>query len=110
MKKQVEELRRKSDLTSQQLQGEVQELEALLKAAFPGDVVEEVGKGRAGGDVVQKVIGPNGLESGVILWESKRTRRLGRRLADKEPCRSTHGWWVVNKIWTSCEQNQRGRS
>lgn len=79
MKKQVEELRRKSDQTSQQLQGEVQELEleALLKAAFPGDLIEEVAKGRAGGDVVQKVIGPHGLESGVILWESKRTRSWG---------------------------------
>jgi hypothetical protein len=79
MKKQVEELRRKSDQTSQQLQGEVQELEleALLKTAFPGDVIEEVAKGRAGGDVVQKVIGPNGLEAGVILWESKRTRAWG---------------------------------
>lgn len=76
MKKQIEELRRKSDQTSQQLQGEVQELEleALLKSAFPGDVIEEVAKGRAGGDVVQKVIGPNGLECGVILWESKRTK------------------------------------
>ncbi len=76
MKKQVEELRRKSDQTSQQLQGEVQELEleAMLKAAFPGDLIEEVGKGRAGGDVVQTVIGPNGFECGVILWESKRTR------------------------------------
>lgn len=79
MKKQIEELRRKSDQTSQQLQGEVQELqlEALLKTAFPGDVIEEVAKGRTGGDVVQKVIGPNGLECGVILWESKRTRSWG---------------------------------
>lgn len=76
MKKQVEELRRKSDQGSQQLQGEVQELEleALLKAAFPSDLIEEVAKGRAGGDVVQHVIGPNGLDCGTILWESKRTR------------------------------------
>jgi hypothetical protein len=79
LRKQVEELRRKSDQGSQQLQGEVQELEleALLKTAFPGDVIEEVAKGRAGGDVVQKVIGPNGLECGVILWESKRTKAWG---------------------------------
>ncbi len=42
MKKQVEELRRKSEQGSQQLQGEVQELEleAMLKAAFPGVRVE----------------------------------------------------------------------
>ena len=39
MRKQVEELRRKSDQGSQQLQGEVQELEleTLLRNAFPGD-------------------------------------------------------------------------
>ena len=76
MKKQVEELRRKSEQSSQQLQGEVLELEleAMLRAAFPADLVEPVPKGRNGGDVVHKVIGPNGLQCGVILWESKRTR------------------------------------
>ena len=76
MKKQVEELRRKSEQGSQQLQGEVQELEleAMLRAAFPGDQIEPVPKGRNGGDIVHKVIGANGLLCGVILWESKRTR------------------------------------
>jgi hypothetical protein len=76
MQRQVEELRRKSEQGSQQLQGEVLELEleAMLRAAFPGDLIEPVPKGRHGGDVVHRVIGPNGLESGVILWESKRTR------------------------------------
>jgi hypothetical protein len=70
MKKQVEELRRKSEQTSQQLQGEVQELEleAMLKSAFPGDLIDPVPKGRNGGDVIHKVIGPNGLQSGTILW------------------------------------------
>jgi hypothetical protein len=79
MKKQVEELRRKSEQTSQQLQGEVQELEleAMLKSAFPGDLIEPVPKGRNGGDVIHKVIGPNGLQSGTILWESKRTKTWG---------------------------------
>lgn len=79
MRKQVEELRRKSELGSQQLQGEVQELEleAMLKAAFPGDLIEPVPKGRNGGDVIHRVVGPNGLQSGTILWESKRTRSWG---------------------------------
>jgi hypothetical protein len=79
MKKQIEELRRKSDQGSQQVQGEVQELEleAVLKTAFPGDHIEEVSKGRAGGDVVQHVIGPNGIDCGTILWESKRTKSWG---------------------------------
>jgi hypothetical protein len=76
MKKQVEELRRKSEQGSQQLQGEVLELEleAMLRTAFPADLIEPVPKGRNGGDVVHKVVGPNGLQCGAILWESKRTR------------------------------------
>ncbi|MGA3315338.1 MAG: DUF2130 domain-containing protein [Candidatus Korobacteraceae bacterium] len=76
MKKQVEELRRKAEQGSQQLQGEVLELEleAMLRTAFPADQIEPVPKGRHGGDVVQKVVGPNGLQCGTILWESKRTR------------------------------------
>jgi hypothetical protein len=76
MRKQAEELRRKSDQGSQQLQGEVLEfeLEVILKAAFPGDRVEPVINGRAGGDILQTVIGPNGLVCGRILWESKRAK------------------------------------
>jgi hypothetical protein len=76
MKKQVEELRRKGDQTSQQLQGEVLELEleAMLRTAFPTDQIEPVPKGRCGGDVIHKVVGPNGLQCGTILWESKRVR------------------------------------
>jgi hypothetical protein len=76
MKKQVEELRRKSEQGSQQLQGEVLELEleAMLRTAFPADLIEPVPKGRNGGDVVHKGVGPNGLECGTILWESKRTK------------------------------------
>jgi hypothetical protein len=79
MKKQVEELRRKSEQASQQLQGEVMELEleAMLKSAFPGDLIEPVPKGRNGGDIIHKVIGPNGLQSGTILWESKRAKTWG---------------------------------
>ncbi|MGA8607815.1 MAG: DUF2130 domain-containing protein [Candidatus Sulfotelmatobacter sp.] len=75
MKKQVEELRRKGEQASQQLQGEVMELEleAMLRTAFPADQIEPVPKGRNGGDVVHKVVGPNGLQCGTILWESKRT-------------------------------------
>jgi hypothetical protein len=76
MGKQIEDLRRKSAEGSQRLQGEVQELEleAMLRAAFPGDLIEPVPIGRNGGDLVHKVVGPNGLQCGTILWESKRTR------------------------------------
>lgn len=76
MRKQVEELRRKSEQGSQQLQGEVGELqlEATLKDAFPGDRFDPVAKGRPGGDVIHTVIGPSGIVCGKILWENKRTR------------------------------------
>jgi hypothetical protein len=76
MQKQIEELKRKSEQGSQQLQGEVQELqlEALLRGSFPHDTVTPVPKGEFGGDAVQQVAGPQGIECGKILWESKRTR------------------------------------
>lgn len=76
MKRQVEELRRKSEQGSQQLQGEVQELEleSMLRSAFPADVIEPEAKGRKGGNVVHKVIASGGVHAGTILWESKRTK------------------------------------
>jgi hypothetical protein len=76
MQKQIEELKRKSEQGSQQLQGEVQELqlEALLRASFPHDLIAPVPKGEFGGDAIQHVATPAGQQCGTILWESKRTR------------------------------------
>jgi len=76
MQRQIEELRRKAEQGSQQLQGEVQELrlESLLKEQFPRDTIEPVAKGVHGGDVVQRVTTDSGRICGSILWESKRTK------------------------------------
>jgi hypothetical protein len=76
MQKQIEELKRRAEQGSQQLQGEVQELqlEEMLAAKFPRDTVDPVPKGEFGGDVLQKVLGPLGQHCGTILWESKRTK------------------------------------
>lgn len=76
MQKQIEELKRKSEQGSQQLQGEVLELELenLLRAKFSFDTIEPVPKGEYGGDVLQRVVSPNGQVVGSILWESKRTK------------------------------------
>ncbi len=76
MQKTIEDLKRKAEQGSQQLQGEVQELEleALLKAKFPRDTIDPVPKGEFGGDVLQRVMGPSGQLCGTILWESKRTK------------------------------------
>lgn len=76
MQKQIEDLKRRAEQGSQQLQGEVQELEleAILRGKFPRDTIEPVPKGEHGGDVMQHVIGPAGQSCGTILWESKRTK------------------------------------
>ena len=76
MQKQIEELKRKAEQGSQQLQGEVQELEleALLSTKFPLDQIQPVPKGEFGGDVLQRVTSSLGQVCGTILWESKRTK------------------------------------
>jgi hypothetical protein len=76
MRVQIDELRRKADLGSQQMQGEVQELalEATLKTAFPADRIAPIEKGRLGADTIQEVMGINGTAAGAILWECKNTR------------------------------------
>lgn len=76
MKRQIEELKRKAEQGSQQLQGEVLELEleSLLAAKFQTDVVEPVPKGEFGGDIVHRVFNSAGQACGTLLWESKRTK------------------------------------
>ncbi|WP_246755744.1 DUF2130 domain-containing protein [Bradyrhizobium sp. CCBAU 53338] len=72
----IEELKRKAELSSQQGLGEAFELELedVLRSRFPADLVEAVGKGEIGADVVQKVNGNVGRNAGTILWETKRTK------------------------------------
>jgi len=76
MQKTIEELKRKAEQGSQQLQGEVQELELenTLKSKFPYDNIEPVPKGEFGGDVLQRVVSLSGQFCGTIIWESKRTK------------------------------------
>lgn len=76
MQNKIEELKRKAEQGSQQLQGEVQELdlEEQLRARFPHDSIEPVAKGEHGGDTLQRVFNSFGKPCGSILWESKRTR------------------------------------
>lgn len=76
MQKQIEDLKRRAEQGSQQLQGEVQELELenLLRLKFPFDAIEPVPKGEFGGDVLHRVIGSGGQIGGTLLWEFKRTK------------------------------------
>ncbi|RZK21543.1 MAG: DUF2130 domain-containing protein [Pedobacter sp.] len=78
-KKLAEEMKRKAEQGSMQLQGEVQELilEELLRSNFPFDLIEEVGKGVRGADCVQVVRNNFGQECGKIIYESKRTKDFG---------------------------------
>lgn len=72
----LKEAMQKAEQGSQQLQGEVMELqlEALLRSKFPRDLVEPVAKGEFGGDALQRVFGASDVSCGSILWESKRTK------------------------------------
>lgn len=74
--KMVEEYKRKLEQGSQQLQGEVLELELenTMKRSFPYDEIKEVPKGVRGADILQVVKNSYGREVGTIVWELKRTK------------------------------------
>ncbi len=70
-----QDLNRKLEQGSQQLQGEALELnlEEKLKKAFPNDDFFPVPKGVEGGDIWQKIRFKDKIV-GSILWETKRTK------------------------------------
>ena len=76
MQKSLEDAQRKGSQVSQQLQGEVQELdlERTLRELYPFDEISEVKKGENGADIRQVVRTEKGTVCGKILWESKRTK------------------------------------
>lgn len=84
-KKLVDEMKRKAEQGSMQLQGEVQEqaLEEMLRAAFPFDIISEVGKGVRGADCIQIVRNSFGQECGKIIYESKRTENFSNEWIEK---------------------------
>ncbi len=81
----IEELKRKSEQGSMQLQGESQEvlLEEILKESFPFDMIEEVGKGVEGADCMQIIRNSAGTVCGRIIYESKRTKAWSNNWLDK---------------------------
>jgi len=80
-----EELTRKLEQGSQQLQGEVLELELenTLGTAFRHDRIEEVKKGVRGADVIQTVCTPAGQVCGKIIWEAKRAEHWSDKWLEK---------------------------
>lgn len=76
LKRMLEEANRKASGVSQQVQGEVLEidLEESLNESFPTDEINPVAKGVSGGDVIQVVKNSKGKVAGSILWETKRAK------------------------------------
>lgn len=84
-RKLADEMKRRAEQGSMQLQGEAQELllEELLKDHFPYDTISEVGKGVEGADSIQTVRNSVGAECGKIIFESKRTKTFNAAWIDK---------------------------
>jgi hypothetical protein len=84
MQKQIEDLKRRAEQGSQQLQGEVQELELenLLRTKFPFDAIEPVVKGETHDLTV--LVCPDSRENrcpSVIWWSDAASDKEERRLA-----------------------------
>lgn len=76
LQKNLAEAQRKAAQGSQQLQGEIMELdlERALADAFRDDDIAPVPKGVNGADIAHTVRSQRGTECGVMLWEIKRTK------------------------------------
>lgn len=76
LKERIDDMKKKTDQGSMQVQGEAQELvlENLLAQKFPYDNISEVAKGASGADCVQIIRNELGAECGSIVFESKRTK------------------------------------
>ncbi|RVY81204.1 DUF2130 domain-containing protein [Helicobacter pylori] len=85
LRNELKNAQRKAELSSQQLQGEVQELaiEEFLKQKFPLDSVEEIKKGQRGGDCIQVVHTREFQNCGKIYYESKRTKEFQKAWVEK---------------------------
>lgn len=84
-RKLADEMKRKAEQGSMQLQGEVQELllEEMLRDYFPYDSIGEVGKGVEGADCLQLVRNHIGADCGKIIFESKRTKTFNAAWIEK---------------------------
>lgn len=76
MKSQIDELKRRAEVGSQEAAGEAleEELQDILQQTFLLDRFEEIKKGQRGADILQRVYNKSGKICGSILWESKNTK------------------------------------
>lgn len=85
MRKQIDDLKRKAEQGSMQIQGEVQEddLKELLATTFMKDEVTDVPQGVNGADLIQRINANIGTPLGTILWESKNTKAFSDKWISK---------------------------
>ncbi len=85
LRNELKNAQRKAELSSQQFQGEVQELaiEEFLRQKFPLDCIEEIKKGQRGGDCIQVVHTREFQNCGKIYYESKRTKEFQKAWMEK---------------------------
>ncbi|MCS6824774.1 MAG: DUF2130 domain-containing protein [Cytophagaceae bacterium] len=92
LQRHLQDMQKKVEQGSMQAQGEAQELalEEILKSSFPFDIIQEVGKGVKGADIIQTVRNAAGIECGKIIYESKRTKDFQKEWIEKlkADCRS----------------------
>ena len=84
-KKLTEDMVRKQEQGSMQMQGEVQELgiEEWLSGKFRLDTITEIKKGERGADCIQTVHTHQKQNCGTIYYESKRTKDFGSTWIEK---------------------------
>ncbi len=85
LRDQIRELQRRSEVGSQEAQGEALEKDLLIKlqAAYPHDLFEEVKKGERGHDITQTVRNDINKVQGTIIWEAKNTKNFSKDWIDK---------------------------
>ena len=85
LRRALEEAKRKSEQGSQERQGEVLEIDiqAELERRFPQDRVSPVPKGVRGADLLQEVRDAVAGTCGMIVWETKNTKRWQASWLDK---------------------------
>lgn len=85
LRREIDQLKHKAEQGSQQLQGDVQELELekALRENFPTDKIEPINTGVRGADILQNVVSDDGRPCGSILWESKRVRNWSYKFVEK---------------------------
>src|SRR5690606_8721514 len=81
----TEQMKRKQEQGSMQLQGEIQELaiEEWLITQFPLDTIEEIKKGANGADCLQVINTRSKQNCGTIYYESKRTKNCSNTWIEK---------------------------